>query len=97
MRNDFIQLPFPSSVPGPGDPVRVEEYTDKTVQVTGTFTGLSMTIEGSMDGINYGAITAPITAVGVTTFAATVKYIRVNATALTSGTPVVNFGGRITG
>lgn len=96
MRHDYVQLPFPGSVPGQGAGVRIEEYTDKTVQVTGTFAGLSMTIQGTMDGTNWGDITAAITAVGITTFTATVKMIRVNATALTSGTPVVTFGGRIT-
>lgn len=95
MRNDYVQVPMPGSVPGQGDPVSVAEYFDKTIQVTGTFTGLSLTIQGTMDGTNWGDITSAITAVGITTFEATVKAIRVNATALTSGTPVVTFGGRL--
>lgn len=95
MRNDYVNLPFPSSVPDQGGPVTVAEYFDKTIQVTGTFVGLSMTIQGSMDGTNWSDITAAITAVGITTFDATVRMIRVNATALTSGTPVIQFGGRL--
>lgn len=94
MRTDFVDLDAPQT-PSEGTPVNVLEYTDKTVQITGNPTGLDVVIEGTMDGTNWAALTASITAVGFETIAATVKLIRVKLTTLTSGDYDVKFSGRL--
>lgn len=40
-----------------GAPVRLAVYSDRSIQVTGTFGGASVTIGGSNDGVNYHALT----------------------------------------
>jgi hypothetical protein len=43
-----------------GSPVEGVDYSDRTVQISGTFgTGGSVTVEGSNDGSNYLALTDP--------------------------------------
>lgn len=43
-----------------GERVSVAAYTDKSVQVTGTFgTGGSVTVQGSNDGVNWATLTDP--------------------------------------
>lgn len=43
-----------------GDHIEVTPYTDKSVQVVGTFgVGGSVTIEGSNDGANWAVLTGP--------------------------------------
>lgn len=48
-----------------GEAVRLAVYSDRSVQVSGTFSGASVTIAGSNDGITYHALTdtsgAPLT------------------------------------
>jgi hypothetical protein len=39
-----------------GEPVRLAVYSDRSIQVVGTFGGASVTIGGSNDGINYHAL-----------------------------------------
>lgn len=41
-----------------GEPVRLAVYSDRSVQVTGTFGGASVTIGGSNDGETYHALTS---------------------------------------
>ena len=74
------------------------------LQITGTFTGLVGTIQGSVDGVNYlnigaenantGAVIAPattVTAVGLYVIpAAGYRSIRYHVTAVSTGTAVVN-------
>lgn len=40
-----------------GEPVRLAVYSDRSIQVAGTFGGASVTIGGSNDGVNYHALT----------------------------------------
>lgn len=40
-----------------GQPVMGAQYTDKTIQVSGTFGGATLALEGSNDGVNYHALT----------------------------------------
>jgi hypothetical protein len=40
-----------------GAPVRLAVYSDRSIQVAGTFGGASVTIGGSNDGITYHALT----------------------------------------
>ncbi len=40
-----------------GEAVRLAVYSDRSIQVTGTFGGASVTIAGSNDGITYHALT----------------------------------------
>jgi hypothetical protein len=42
-----------------GEPVRLAVYSDRAVQVAGTFGGASVTIGGSNDGVTYHALTDP--------------------------------------
>lgn len=44
---------------GDGDPVPFCQYTDKSAQVTGTFGGATLQIEGSNDGANWATLTDP--------------------------------------
>lgn len=48
-----------------GEPVRLAVYSDRSVQLAGDFSGASVTIGGSNDGVNYHALTdtsgAPLT------------------------------------
>ncbi len=39
-----------------GEPVRLAVFSDRSVQVTGEFSGASLTIAGSNDGITYHAL-----------------------------------------
>lgn len=40
-----------------GEPVRLAVFSDRSVQIAGTFGGASVTIGGSNDGITYHALT----------------------------------------
>lgn len=40
-----------------GEPVRLAVYSDRAIQVAGTFGGASVTIGGSNDGVTYHALT----------------------------------------
>ena len=42
-----------------GEPVRLAVYSDRSIQVTGTFGGASVTIGGSNDGVTYHALNDP--------------------------------------
>ena len=42
-----------------GAPVRLAVYSDRSIQVAGTFGGASVTIGGSNDGITYHALSDP--------------------------------------
>lgn len=40
-----------------GEPVRLAVYSDRSIQLSGTFGGASVTIGGSNDGVTYHALT----------------------------------------
>lgn len=42
-----------------GDALPFSQYTDKSVQVAGTFGGASLRVEGSNDGTNWAVLTDP--------------------------------------
>lgn len=42
-----------------GEPVRLAVYSDRSIQVAGTFGGASVTLGGSNDGETYHALTDP--------------------------------------
>lgn len=95
MRTDFYGLDTPSA-PGTGAQLPVEEYTDKSVQLSGTFSVASVTIEGTLDGTNFGDVTGSLTAVGdIGAISSALKAIRVRVDALTGGTAAVKFVGRL--
>ena len=87
-----------------GTAVQYENLTDRTVQITGTFTGSpTIVIEGSNDGTNYETLTDPqgnalsFTAAGLEAISENPKYIRPRATAGTGGADVdvrLNMKGR---
>lgn len=42
-----------------GAPIEAVEFADRSVQVSGTFGGASVVVEGSNDSTNYGTLTDP--------------------------------------
>lgn len=42
-----------------GSAITAHEYGDRTVQITGTFDGATVTLQGSNDGTNWVALTDP--------------------------------------
>lgn len=71
-----------------GSPVALAAFTDRSVQVTGTFgTGGSVRIEGTIDGTNYSTLTDPqgnaldITTAKIETITEAVVSIRPRVTA----------------
>jgi len=42
-----------------GEPVRLAVFSDRSIQVAGTFGGASVTIGGSNDGVTYHALSDP--------------------------------------
>lgn len=95
-RPDIYDLNVPAGpFPAFGTTLKVIEFTEKTVQVAGTFSGLSMTIEGTIDGTTFEALTGAITDGEIVDLPQTVDLIRVNIAALTTGAPVVKFAGRL--
>lgn len=77
-----------------GSPVENPAHSDRSVQVTGTFGGSTVTIEGSNDGSNWSTLTD--TAAGALTFTSAglrqilqvTRYIRPSVAA-GSGTPTI--------
>ena len=69
-----------------GAAVNVFRLRDKTVQISGPFTG-SLQVEGSVDGDAFEPIGAPATAPGFFLIPVTVAFIRVRTNELTSGAP----------
>jgi hypothetical protein len=94
MRTDFYNLEIPA-VANSGAALPVEEYQDKNVQVSGTFSGLDLHIEGTLDGSNWDAVTESIGTKDIVSIPQTLKAIRVYLTALTSGSVAVQFAGKL--
>lgn len=46
----------PMAADDDGEPVRLAVYSDRSIQVAGTFGGASVTIGGSNDGVTYHAL-----------------------------------------
>ena len=65
---------------------------DKTVQVSGVFTG-AVQLEGSIDGFAFAPVSSPITAPGFTTIRLAIAYLRVHTLELTAGTPAAVIAG----
>jgi len=84
-RPEKIPLDVPAAV-GIGQPSNVFRFRNKTMQVAGAFAG-SLQLEGTIDGDNWEAVGAPITAPTLFLVDVTVELLRVRVTALTSGTP----------
>ena len=65
-----------------GEPLSNPSYADRSVQVTGTFGGATITIEGSNDGTNYTTLTdtagaaLSFTVTGVRQILQVTRYIR---------------------
>jgi hypothetical protein len=57
-----------------GEPVRLAVFSDRSVQIAGTFGGASVTIGGSNDGITYHALTDTLGS-ALTITAATLRQI----------------------
>lgn len=69
-----------------GAPLEAPGFTDASYQVTGTFGGATVTIEGSNDGTNYVTLTDPsataisFTATGLSQILQIVRFIRPKVT-----------------
>lgn len=65
-----------------GAPAELVAYSDRSVQVVGTFDGASLQLQGSNDGINYKVLTDPqgnaltFTATNIESIAELTRYIR---------------------
>ncbi len=70
----------------------VFRFRDKTVQVHGTFVA-TLQLEGSIDGSEYFAVGAPVSAAGAIRVPETLEFLRVRTTAYTSGEPKAAFAG----
>lgn len=68
-----------------GDAQEVAGLYDKWVHITGSFTA-TLDVEVSADGANWDAI-ATVSAAATIEVAPNTKYLRINTTAYTSGTP----------
>jgi hypothetical protein len=55
----WTPLTFTGGVGDSGAPIELPNYSDRSVQVTGTFGGGTIVIEGSIDGTNYVTLTDP--------------------------------------
>lgn len=71
-----------------GDPVALPQFSDRSIQVTGTFgVGGSLRIEGTIDGTNYTTLTDPqgnaldVTAAKIEAVSEAVRLIRPRVTA----------------
>ena len=84
-RPEQMPLEVPAAA-GVGAAANVFRLRDKTVQVSGPFVG-SLQLEGSIDGENFEAIGAPLTAPGFVLVPLTVAFVRVRTDQLTSGAP----------
>jgi hypothetical protein len=90
-RPEKLVLEVPAQV-GVGQAVNVFRFRDKTVQVTGPFTG-SLQLEGSIDGDDFEGIGAPVTVPGFVLVPMTIELLRVRVTELTSGVPKAAIAG----
>ncbi len=65
-----------------GSPAEIPEWSDKTIQVVGTWGGATASVEGSNDGTNYSTLhdllgnTLFLTSDGITSVMETTRYIR---------------------
>ena len=65
-----------------GDGVELPGLSDKTVQVVGTFGGATVSIQGSLDGVNFSALNDPsgaaiaLTAAGMVAIVQNVRFLR---------------------
>jgi hypothetical protein len=84
-RPERLPLDVPAA-PGVGATANVFRLRDKTVQVSGPFTG-SLQLEGSVDGDAFEPIGGPLAAPGFVLVPMTVAFVRMRVDALTSGGP----------
>ena len=74
---------WPSMTTGEnGDPIKMVQANDRSVQVTGTFAAATVTIQGSNDGVTYFTLNSPqgsalnFTAAGLLAIQEHVNYLR---------------------
>lgn len=81
---------------GGGTPQRCEDLVDRCVSVAGIAGGAAVTIEGSIDGSVWTAVSASITANGIValTNVAAYKWVRTNRTVQGAGQPTAILAGR---
>ncbi len=91
MRAEFNPLNVPASVAA-GTAYGCANYTDKWIQVFGTFSA-SLDIEGTMNGSDWFKVATAITTPSAVQVAPTLMAIRVRTTAFTSGAPRAILGG----
>jgi hypothetical protein len=84
-RPERMPLEVPAKA-GIGKAENVFRFRDKTVQISGPFTG-SLQLEGSIDGEDFEPIGAPMTGPGFVLVPMAVAFLRVHTLELTSGAP----------
>jgi hypothetical protein len=91
MRQRSLTLDVKTAV-AVGDPKIVRDLQEKYVHLSGTFSA-TVSIEVSLDGINYFAVATGLTAAGMTSIPHPASHMRINTTVYASGTPVAVVGG----
>lgn len=90
MRQDRRTLEVPAANAN-GAPHLVDRYVEKTVLVTGTFTG-TVRVQGSIDGTGYMDL-GTFTAAGFVNIEESLRWVRIHCDAGLTGTPVASFAG----
>jgi len=68
-----------------------DHHVNKTVQVTGTFTG-TVTVVGTIDGTNWAPVgSATLTAPGIVTVAASLKSLAIQGSSWSAGTATATY------
>jgi hypothetical protein len=84
-RPEKVRLEVKQAV-GVGKAEQVFRFRDKYVQVHGTFVA-TVQVEATIDGSDYFAVGAAVSAPGVVPVPETVEFVRVRTTAYVSGEP----------
>lgn len=94
MRLETYQLNVPATAPNTGTSQNVRDLREKYVQIGGTFTGLSLTVEVSLNGgTDFAVSGAALTAKGIVSIPEPATHIRVVLGSLSTGAPTVTLGG----
>lgn len=91
MRFESKAMAVPAAVAA-GAAIPVERFTEKSVLFSGVFVA-TMRVQGSMDGASWADVSGDVTTPQLVEVPHTVRYLRVNTTAYTSGAPAASFGG----
>lgn len=90
-RIETVDIAVPTSV-ATGGPSTVGDLFNKTVQISGTFVA-TLQLQGSINGSDFVDIGAAQTAPALLEVSQSVKFLRIDVTAFTSGVPAAVVSG----